>query len=115
VEALGAKVAGDLALQGAGWAIAILLGIVILLLLRELKGAYGVVSDVKVAIQANTSASTANSIALEGIRSTLEVRGQAVEGLSRQLEGVEKSFEQQSDWIRERQTEILNRLSGGRS
>ena len=113
------KIATDLALQGAGWAVAVVLGFALVYLYRamEKKDALilSVVSDVKAAIQASTAASTANAMALEGLRSVMEARGQVMEGISRQIEGVARSVDQGDERTRERLTEILQRMpSGGR-
>lgn len=114
MEALALKTAGDLALQGAGWALATLFGLVIYLLYKEARKddavMLGVLSDVKAIIQANTNASTAHALALEGIKSILETRGYAIESLSKQIDGVSKDVVHEAERIRER----LPATPGGR-
>lgn len=91
MEALAAKTAGELALQGSGWAVAVLLGIWSFFLFGRLDAANKVIvemlkSSITVA-SASETAATRNADALKGVQDAISTGTRATEALAREQEG----------------------------
>lgn len=90
MEGIATKTASDLALQGAGWSVAVILGIVVWLLFKELRAENRRMAEilVKVTEVALTSvqAAQANAAGLKDVEATVSVSVAAIQALSREQE-----------------------------
>lgn len=91
METLATKTATDLALQGSGWACAVLLGLWSLYLFRELRTCDKRVQDLLertiVVAESGKAAATATAIAVEGLKNAVAANVQATQDLAREAEG----------------------------